>query len=77
VAVVGSSGCEGRPIVESVRFEAFRLCELLLEGVDFGPILERGFLLFREVKPLRSYFTYILLALNSVLLNIYIKSNYC
>ena len=77
VAVVGSPGCEGRPIVESVRFEAFRLFELLLEGVDFGPILERGFLLFREVKPLRSYFTYILLALNSVLLNIYIKSNYC
>ena len=77
VTVVGSPGCEGRPIVESIRFEAFSLCELLLEGVDFVPILECGFLLFREVKPLRSYFTYILLDLNSVLLNIYIKSNYC
>jgi len=66
VAVVGSPGCERRPIVESVRFEAFSLFELLFESVDFGPILERGFLLFREVKPLRSYFTYSLLALNSV-----------
>jgi hypothetical protein len=77
VAVVGSSGCEGRAIVEGVRFVVFGLLELLLEGVDLSPIFECGFFLLREIEPLRGYITYILLALNSVLLNIYIKSNYC
>ena len=70
VAVMGSSGCEGRSIVECVRLEAFGLFELLFEGINFGPILKCGFFLFREVESLRSYFTYILLALNSVLLRL-------
>ncbi len=73
VAVVRSPGCEGRSIVEGVGFEVFGFLKLLLEGVNFAPIFERGFFLLWEIKSLRSYFAYILLALNSVLLNIYNK----
>jgi len=53
VAVVRRAGGEGRPVVEGVGRQVPRLLQLLLEGVDALPVLQRRLLLLREVDPLR------------------------
>ena len=70
VTVVRSARGEGRSVVKGVRRKVLRLFELHLKRINTFPILQRRFLLLREVHTLRRYLNENVLARNSVLLNI-------
>lgn len=75
VTVVGCSGGKWRTIVECVGRKILGLLQLLLEGLNALPVLERLLLLLREIDPFRGYISRNVLGLNSVLLNIFYDNN--
>ena len=55
MAVMRQSRGEGWPIIECELWLALGLAQLLMEGVDLGPVLQHFLLLGGEVRLVRNY----------------------